>query len=157
MSIDVVFEVPLQPKPKGRPRVVRNGQTGRVMTFTPDATTRWERDFALVALAHLPRHVIEGPLRVDLLFVLPRPKRLLRRKDPDGLIWAPARPDRDNLEKAVLDALQTAWRDDAQVVCGESLKVYAERTGRPRVVCRVRSADGLSPAERAAGLGLEVR
>ncbi len=151
--LDVTFEVPLEPKTKGRPRVVRNG-SGPVRTFTPSATTRWEQDFAFVARSYLPREVIEGPLRVDLLFVLARPTGLLRRKDPDGLIWAPRRPDRDNLEKTVFDALKTAWRDDAQVVCGESLKCYAEKTGRPRVVCRIRSTDAELPEARAMALGL---
>jgi len=154
MSIDVSFSVPLEPHAKGRPRVVRNG--GMVRTFTPSETTRWEQDFALVARAYLPREVIEGPLRVDLLFVLPRPASLLRRKDPDGLVWAPKRPDRDNLEKSVLDALNTAWRDDAQVVCGEPLKCYAERDGRPRVVCRIRAADAFDPATMVAALGLST-
>jgi Holliday junction resolvase RusA-like endonuclease len=151
MSIDCTFTVPMEPKPKGRPRV--SVRAGKPHGYTPAATRKWEADFSTIAAAHMPRDVVDEPVRVDLLFVLPRPKRLMRKMDPDGLIWAPARPDRDNLEKAVLDAMKTCWRDDSLVVCGETLKCYAERTGRARVVCRVRSADA-DPWFKAFSLGL---
>lgn len=146
--MNVTFTVPLELRPKARPRVTREGRA-----YTPSRTRTWEAQFALVARAYLPRTILDEPLRVDLLFVLPRPARLMRKKDPDGLVWAPFRPDRDNMEKAVLDALKTSWRDDAQVVCGESLKCYAEKTGCPRVVCRIQSADW-EPGPDAASLGL---
>jgi len=35
--------------------------------------------------------------------------------------------------------LKTWWRDDSQVVDGRTMKVYAERTGHPRVMVRVRT------------------
>jgi Holliday junction resolvase RusA-like endonuclease len=135
MTFDVLIEVPLPPKGKGRPRATR---TGRV--YTPAETRRWETTLAMMAAERLPEVVLEGPLRVDVLAVLPRPKRLLRKSDPDGLLWAPAKPDTDNVVKALLDALKAFWRDDAQVVELVAHKVYAERDGRPRMVIRIRSA-----------------
>ena len=145
--IDVCFEVPLPPRGKDRPRVTRSGHA-----YTPKETKRWESALAMMAQAHLPRTILDEPLRLDVLAVLPRPRRLLRKRDPDGLIWAPVKPDRDNIEKAVQDALKAFWRDDALVVCGEPLKVYAEREGRPRVVVRIRSAGDVESAlERAFG------
>jgi len=77
---------------------------------------------------------MEGPLCVDIDFYLPRPKRLMRRKDPAGPIPHTARPDRDNLEKATTDALKgLAWRDDSQICDGRVRKWYAEKDGSPRV------------------------
>ena len=137
--IDVCFEVPLPPRGKDRPRVTRSGHA-----FTPAATRRWESSLALMAQQQLPRTVLDEPVRVDVLAVLARPKRLLRKSDPGGLIWAPVKPDSDNILKATLDALKAFWRDDAQVVDTRILKAYAERDGRPRMVIRIRSTDPVS-------------
>lgn len=132
--IDVCIEVPLPPRGKDRPRMTRGG-----IVYTPAATKRWESTLALMAADLMPVDIIDEPVRVDVLAVMPRPKRLLRRGDPDGLIWAPVRPDSDNILKALLDGLKGCWRDDCLVVAGTTLKVYAERTGRPRMLVRVRS------------------
>ena len=73
-----------------------------------------------------------GPVGVDVRCVLARPKRLTRKADADGLLWAPKRPDVDNLVKTVLDGCAAAWGDDAQVVRLTATKVYAERDGAAR-------------------------
>lgn len=130
----VRFEVPLPPRGKDRPRVTRTGHA-----FTPAATRKWESSLALMAQEKLPKTVIEAEVSVHVLAVLPRPKRLLRRKDPDGLIWAPTKPDADNILKATLDALKAFWRDDAQVVDAQIFKVFAERDGRARMIVRISS------------------
>jgi Holliday junction resolvase RusA-like endonuclease len=88
----------------------------------------------------------DGVVRIDALIVLPRPSTLLRRADTDDLLWAPKRPDRDNIVKALQDALvvgvldeagrcvsRGVLSDDSCVVCGEALKTYAERGEQPRV------------------------
>jgi Holliday junction resolvase RusA-like endonuclease len=139
--IDASFEIPLPPRGKDRPRVTRSGHA-----YTPAATRKWESALALMAQDKLPIEVIDEPVRVDVLAVVPRPKRLLRRSDPDGLIWAPVKPDADNVLKSTLDALKAFWRDDALVVDTRILKAYAERAGRPRMVIRIRSAAGVSNA-----------
>lgn len=97
----------------------------------------------MAAAQVLPTTPLQGPVGVDILAVLPRPRRLCRRKDPDGLIWAPRRPDSDNIRKAVLDALKRHWADDGQVVDGATRKVYAERDGLPRLEVRVWLIEGL--------------
>ena len=145
--IDVSFEIPLPPRGKDRPRVTKSGHA-----YTPAATRKWESTLALMAQEHLPRGVIEEAVRVDVLAVIARPKKLLRRADPDGLIWAPVKPDADNILKSALDALKAFWRDDALIVDTRILKAYAERDGRPRMVIRIRTAGDLGGAKREAGL-----
>lgn len=77
---------------------------------------------------------MDGPVAVDVLFYLPRPKRLMRRKDPDGPVPHTAKPDVDNLWKSTADALSgLAWRDDSQVCRTRASKWYAEKDGVPRV------------------------
>lgn len=136
-DLDIRFAVSVVPIGKGRPRMAVVG--GHARAYTPAATSRWEATFAAAAAAHAPRQQLDEPLRVDVLAVMPRPKRLMRRTDPAGLVWCEAKPDADNVRKAVLDAMKAWWRDDAVVAAGQTVKAYAEKTGAPRVVVRVRS------------------
>lgn len=138
--MQIEFEILQAPIGKGRPKAAVIGGHARV--YTPSKTREWEQDLRYQASQHIPPGgVLECPLRVDILAVLPRPKRLMRHSDPDGLVWAPVKPDKDNVEKAVLDGLSSFWRDDSQVVAGECLKVYAEKQGHTRI--RVRITDEL--------------
>lgn len=150
-EVNACFLAPLPPRGKGRPRATT--RAGHATVYTPTETRRWEDALTMIAQPHLGGAIIEAPVRVDILAVAPRPKRLMRRADPDGLIWRPAKPDGDNVRKAVLDALRAYWRDDAQVVSGETLSAYAERTGQPRVVVRVSTVVGdVEHAARCLGL-----
>lgn len=83
---------------------------------------------------------IEAPVRVEAVFILPRPGRLRPKRHPPGVVWAPKRPDIDNLTKLLLDAMAPVWLDDAQVVDWRAVKVYAERDRPPRTVVRVTPA-----------------
>ena len=67
--IDVLFEVPMEPIGKGRPRVPKGG--GR--PYTPAKTRRWESVCALVAAEHLRGELIDEPVRVDILARFLRP------------------------------------------------------------------------------------
>lgn len=138
--ISIVFVAPIAPRGKDRPRSrIITSKTGRSFsqTYTPPATRRWEELLSAYAEQHLPDQILEGPLAVDIFAVLPRPKRLMRKKDPDGLIWHPGHPDLDNIRKATLDALSAFWRDDSQVCYGQEFKAYAEKTGRARLGVRI--------------------
>lgn len=129
---------------RGR-RDVAQAWIARMLTSTKQRA--WRSRFIGFALSGRPRAPLEGPLRLDLLLVLPRPKRLCRRKDPDGLLWAPTYPDRDNAEKIICDAMTRAgfWGDDRQVVSGQIVKVYAEKSGSPRVEIWLCRAAGAGP------------
>ena len=120
------FTIKLAPVGKGRPR------QGRFGMYTPKKTKEWETKAAIFARASVLEK-LAGPVRVDILAVLPRPKKYNRKKDHTGLLWAVVRPDLDNIRKIVLDAMKDCWKDDSQVVAGGSLKVYAEVGGEPRV------------------------
>jgi Holliday junction resolvase RusA-like endonuclease len=70
-------------------------------------------------------------MRIRALF--PRPKRLRRKRDPDGPIVHAQKPDVDNVAKAVMDAMGEFWADDAQVHALAAEKYFVEKTGTPRV------------------------
>lgn len=134
---DILFVAHVRPHGKGRPRTAVIDGHARI--YTPSATSRWESDFAAIAQLYAPAEIMEGPVRVDILAINARPKRLMRARDPDDLIWAPGRPDADNIRKSVLDALKAWWNDDSQIVAGETLRVYAEKGGAPRLIVRIQS------------------
>lgn len=126
-----VLTIPGPPHGKGRPRVTRRGHV-----FTPKKTREWQDNAVKALQAQWSDDTLSKPLRVDVLGIKQRPKRLQRRKDPPGLIWRTAKPDRDNVDKAALDALVKAGiiKDDIYVVCGQATSWYAEKEGSPRTV-----------------------
>ncbi len=134
-----LIEALMEPAACARPRATTVG--GRARVFMPSATIRWQHTLALRAQEVLRGHRFTGPVQVDLLAVLARPKRLSTAASNPGLEWAPVRPDADNVAKNVLDALRFAWNDDAQVTLLRVAKAYAPEGGAPRVVIRIASLD----------------
>jgi Holliday junction resolvase RusA-like endonuclease len=126
----VYFEVKGDPVPKARARTVRKG--GRTWSFTPKRVVVWEKTVKEEAAKHFTQP-LPGPIQVSMIFYMDRPQS--RRKD----IWVPTTPDLDNLEKAVLDALNgVAYVDDRFVVAKNAQKRYIRRD-EPRVCVRVTS------------------
>ena len=121
------IHVPGQPIGKARPRLAM--VNGHARAYTPEKTVRWE-DAAVVYLrSEVGAPMLSGALRVDIVAVFVRPKRMLTKKWPNRRELHTAKPDRDNVEKIVLDALQKAGviRDDCTVCDGETSKRYADR------------------------------
>lgn len=84
--------------------------------------------------------VIDGAVSLELLFVLPRPKNKMWKSRPMPRILHTAKPDLDNLQKSVKDALsKIAWRDDSQVCSVKAAKFVASGDERPHVVVIVRT------------------
>lgn len=137
------FAVPSRPRGKASPRAVSAGGRARVVK---DAKTRnYEAWIAILADAgRAPGHVgaYGGPVGIRLTIVLRRPKRLMRRKDEDGMTWGTAKPDASNVLKSIEDGITMAgvWVDDSQVCLVEIVKVYAEKDpNEPGVRVVVRS------------------
>ena len=121
--------------PVAQPRQRHALVAGRIRNYMPATHPVNAYKAALVAAAAQAGVApIDGPVRVDVRFYLPRPKRLMRRGDPDGPVPHTAKPDVDNLWKSTADALRgLAWRDDAQVCETVASKWYCEKDGVPRV------------------------
>lgn len=106
------------PAPQPRPRMCRNGHV-----YNPKSADKWKNAVMQAVFAHAVKTgcntQLEGPVRVKMLFVLPRPKA--HKKET----FVSVRPDLDNYAKAVLDALTDihVWADDGQVA-----QLFAEKS-----------------------------
>lgn len=108
-------------KPVPQPRHRASCRGGFARLYLPGDHPVHSYKAAIMAEARKkPITKIEGPVRLDLLFAFKQPKAR-------GKQFKISRPDLDNLEKAVMDALTDAgvWCDDSQVVEKHSVKVFA--------------------------------
>lgn len=102
----------IDPVPKGRPRFTRSGHV-----YTPKKTKEFEKLVKLKARQAVTEQ-LEGPLEMEVMFFIRKPKTV-KREYPE------VKPDLDNLEKALKDALNgVVYRDDAQIVRKISCKLY---------------------------------
>ena len=127
------FSVPCEPKGKSRPRFSKS------FVYPDKNQVNWEQMFALYANEHRPESPIEGPISLSILFVLNRPKRLQRKKDPDCKIACDKKPDLDNMIKSVQDSLngQGWWHEDAQIARIGAGKCYSERGMPARIEVQI--------------------
>jgi Holliday junction resolvase RusA-like endonuclease len=77
---------------------------------------------------------LRGALTIDVLLLFPRPANLIWKTRPMPRIPHTKKPDRDNCDKAILDALKgIVFADDCQVFNGSITKLIAAGDERPRV------------------------
>jgi len=135
----IFFRVNGTPKPQPRPRatVMRIGGKFTARVYNPMDADDWKGLIKRAAMQRLPAEPIPGPVVCQCQFFMPRPDRLMRRRDPDGPVDCDTKPDLDNLIKAVMDAItQTGlWHDDGQVCdFGESGKWFHAKAGAPHAL-----------------------
>ena len=124
---DLTLAIPGKPIAKKRPRFARRGKF--VTTYNCQETE--EGRFMFSIMAQLPEgwQPIQGPVRLEALFMMPIPKTS-RKKALDmamGNIRHTKKPDTDNLLKFVKDCANgIIWKDDSQVYSVYATKFYAE-------------------------------
>ena len=132
MVTTVTFEVPGPPQGKARPRFrVARTKAGKqfVNVYTPAKTMAYEKAIAWAAKAAMRgKGLIIGPVELNILAVFGVPASWSTKKRNSalvGYVWPTVKPDWDNIEKVVGDALKgIAWSDDAQVCKTDCRKVY---------------------------------
>lgn len=112
-------------------------------TYPDHSADEWKQLVALQSARHRFNAPLGGPILVSLDVFIARPQRLCRPSDPDGPLWAPVKPDNDNLEKLVWDTLTRGgwWGDDAQVAWSETRKFYCGKNGKTGVLVTVETLD----------------
>ena len=155
-TIEII--IPGEPIGKGRARSARL-PNGRTTHYTPQKTRTWEgiaRSFAIDAFGE-DREPLDCPVALDILIVYSIAKswpEWKRRAALIGEIEPTVKPDADNVEKAVKDALNgVVWRDDCQVVNTTKRTVYGPQPG-VRVFVQPRETLPAQIKTRPRGLGI---
>lgn len=156
------------PVGKPRPKASRIGKSVRI--YTPTKTKRsdgtsvsngyaeWTEAVKRAAEKFRPPVLITTPVVLNLKFYMPRPKFHFGTGRNSGSIKPryidnrhATKPDRDNLEKAVSDAISTAgvedadgqktppvfWSDDTLIWDGHCTKLYAPQAGKTGALVEV--------------------
>jgi Holliday junction resolvase RusA-like endonuclease len=126
----VAFTVFGQPAPAGS-KTIGRGRAGN--TFIRDSSKKsypWKKDVAQAAgIAMQGDGLLEGPLSLELVFHVPRPKGHfgVRGLRPSAPAYPTVKPDVLKLARAVEDAMSgVVFRDDAQIVTEFLRKTYGE-------------------------------
>ena len=98
--------IPIKPEPKQRPGFSRK----RKKAYTPKKTKDYEEKISDYFLSHVKveRFDKDVPLVVNLIFGMPIPKSTSKKRVKvmlEGAIKPTKKPDIDNMQKAVLDAM----------------------------------------------------
>lgn len=127
----IEFEVP--GAPIGWQRAGRNRRTGAIYTQSKTRAKETEIAEAYRAAANGWKFGDKAPLRIQVTAYYPIPKsaaKAQREAMLDGKVRPTVKPDYDNVAKLVGDALNgVAYRDDAQIVDGRTVKMYSETPG----------------------------
>lgn len=138
ISFRVYGEPKAQPRPRGR--AVKNKYTGKhtAMMYNPSTSAEWKKAVLKEALPLFPEVPYDRPIQYSVQFHLPRPKYMFAKKFPAGAIKHLAKPDIDNLLKAVFDVLsynkktgRGLYKDDTMLYAGFAAKYYCGRDEKP--------------------------
>jgi Holliday junction resolvase RusA-like endonuclease len=125
----IQFFIPGKPEALKRHRTFRRG----AHNVNIDPSARAKDNFLLQAMQYKPDKPLDCPITMILEFQFQRPKSHFRSngqlKD-SAPTWHTSRPDKDNLEKFVMDSLnQVFYRDDSLVCRGQAQKIYSDVPG----------------------------
>jgi crossover junction endodeoxyribonuclease RusA len=117
------FIVRGMPAPQGSKRYVGQSKAGRGIMIESSAKVRpWREAVRYAAVTVGLQAMLDGPLRLDVVFTLPKPASAPKRRQT----WPMRKPDLSKLIRSTEDAMTDAglWRDDAQVVEVMAAKRY---------------------------------
>ena len=166
---DIVFEVPGKPvaQPRQRFMIMWPALAAFPWALSPRDFLKWLKSHAQVhnytpadhpvttykqAVTLMARHAhdgnrIEGPVMLWVTFVMPRTSDITWKTKPMPRRWHVKKPDSDNLEKAVKDAITAAgvWKDDSQVCWTNKQKIIASGDEEPRTIIRIAVTGDIAP------------
>lgn len=139
----ILFEVNTLPvaQPRQRHRIVeRKRGKSFVQNYTPKSAPvnnfkKCVQDACKKVFHGKP---VECPLRINLLCIFPRPSNKVWKTRPMPPYPKLSKPDKDNLEKSVFDALNgILYKDDSQIISGDTIKIIGRGSDEPRIIVRV--------------------
>lgn len=146
----IKFRVVGKPEPKGSksafPIRRKDGGIGVATKEANPNAKGWMDLVGAEAQRHVPEGgLIDGPVRLTLLFTLLRPKSISEKKRP----FPTVKPDIDKIERAVMDGLAgKIYTDDSRVVQKVSGKQYGDTPGVEITVEEMQGMGGWSRYEK---------
>ena len=122
----IILQFSGDPVAKGRARSTRPGRH-----YTPSKTRNWETSAKYIAQQQMRgRLLLKGAVLIDIHMVFMPSKSWPQWKQDyalRGFIAHTKKPDADNVQKSVKDALnQIVYQDDAQITDGEFKKTFGQ-------------------------------
>ena len=119
-----VYSVFVEGKPRPQPRP-RKGRYGNF--YNPGTADSWKEAIQIAFLTNR-RPRITGPVYLKIRF-------FFHKAGIRGIVPHAVKPDKDNLEKAVMDALTAiqVWKDDCQVYGGNTEKYWTPGKSGARI------------------------
>lgn len=118
-----------KPRPKFRQVKKKEQKFATTMVYYPNDYLEWEQELSKMLLPSVARKH-SGPVKLEATFAFPVPPSCSKKEREDRLAqgWHTQKPDRDNLAKALMDALNHVgiWDDDSQVCTGNVEKRWSE-------------------------------
>lgn len=135
MLTPIILQVPGVPRPQPRPRVTK---TGHAFNPSTNGLKAWKAQLRIAAYKFRPQEPWTQAVRVDVEAFFPRPTWLANVL-PDQALPMLDRPDRDNLDKTILDTLTGLkyWADDSQVFVGKLAKYYVAAGFAPGAIVTI--------------------
>lgn len=102
--------------PVAQPRVKATAFGGHARVYTPKTADAFKASVALAFQSVYKGAPLDGPVRLKVEFLMPRPKAMIWKSRPMETEPHAKKPDLDNLVKACADSLLgLAWIDDSQI------------------------------------------
>mgnify|MGYP003656235447 CR=1 FL=1 len=140
--MEITFKIPAIPVAQPRVRATSIGGHARVYEPTKHPIAAFKASVRLAASVAFTGAPLQGPLRVDCLFVFPRSKAMIWKTRDMPRVRHVKKPDNDNLLKSVCDALNgLLWQDDCQACEMVATKWIAAGDEQPHVLVRVTELD----------------
>ena len=145
--MEITFTILGDPKAQQRHRTYTRGRGGKLLPFAlqVDPSKTDKADVLAQIVQHRPESPWSGPVQLVVEWVFARPKSHFRTGKhagelrPDAPIFCDKRPDIDNLEKMLLDAMNGVFfLDDGQIAGVVATKTYSELPERPRTEVTLR-------------------
>ncbi len=124
--------------PKAQPRAKATRRGNFIRMYTPGSAASWK---ALIESAcRASGRKYSGPLHIRADFFFPRPKSTKKA------VWHWQKPDVDNLEKAVFDAMKDAGMlSDDCIVCSSSTTKRWQIDGKVGVKLQIEELEDVEP------------
>lgn len=130
------IEISGTPMVKPRPRGFKT-KSGHIAFYTPAKSKNYEHLIRERA-EKIFKKPLQSSLSLTVIFLMPRPGRLIWKNKPMPICPCDKRPDIDNLLKIVTDGLNgVAYTDDGQVSVIHAFKRYHAGGEGPKTIIKI--------------------